>query len=299
MSELRDPVRRAADQYQPPNDWRERIDDRVRARRRNRRVAAVVVGLGIPIVLVLLATLTLSKDSQPAVIPAGKQCPSGGGLKPTIFWRAEGTTRDVISGIDAILRDDATFGPGIVGNAFALDGDGDFIEVPDGRAPHLGSKDFTISFWVKFNSTEGSPVLIEDWIETKALSGPKGWTVVKLKNDVIGFGTNAGGFDSKPLEIPVKTWIHIAVRRAGGDLSTFVDGRLVAGGPMENPRRSTDSTASLMIGHRGSPDETAGSRDRRGFFLNGSIDEIAFFIGQGLSDDAIQQIFETRGACLP
>ena len=300
MSDLRDPVRRAADKYEPPPNWRDRINERVRVRRRNRRLAAGIVGLGIPILLLalLLANVTLSSDSQPAVNPPARQCQPGR-PEPTAFWRAENTTTDIASGIKAILHGDATFEPGVVGNSFALDGDGDFVEVPDSRAPHLGSNNFTISIWVKFNSTEGSPVLIEDWIETKSLHGPKGWTVVKLKNDVVGFGTNVGGYDSQPLEIQANTWIHIAIRRANGDLSTFVDGQLVAGGAMEYPGRSTDSEASLMIGHRGSPDETPGSRDRRGFFLNGSVDEIAFFIGQGLSDDAIRRIFETRGACLP
>jgi len=301
MSELRDRVRRAADQYHPPTDWRERIHERVRTQRRNRRLAAGIAGLGIPIVLlaVLVANVTLSSDSQPAVNLPAKRCELESGPDPTLFWRAEGATTDITSGVRASLRGDAAFGPGIVGNAFVLDGDGDFVEVPDNRAPHLGSKDFTISLWVRFTSTKGEQVLIEDWIETKALSGPKGWTLTKLKTDVIGFGTNAGGVDSKPLEIPSDTWIHVAVRRAGGDLSIFVDGQLLASGPMEYPLRATDSRASLKIGHRGSPDDTPGSRDRRGFFLDGSIDEIAIFIGQGLSDGAIQRIFETRGACLP
>ena len=301
MSELRDRVRRAADQYRPPTDWRERIDEHVRTRRRNRRLAAGIVGLGIPIVLlaVLVANVTLSSDSQPAVNPPAQRCQPVGGPDPTLFWRAEETPTDVTSGVRASLRGDAAFGPGIVGNAFVLDGDGDFVEVPDNRAPHLGSKDFTISLWVRFTSTKGEQVLIEDWIETGPPGGPKGWTLTKLKTDVIGFGTNAGGVDSKPLEIPIDTWVHVAVRRAGGELSTFVDGQLVANGPMEYPRRATDSTASLKIGHRGSPADTPGSRDRRGFFLDGSIDEIAIFIGQGLSDGAIQRIFETRGACLP
>jgi hypothetical protein len=297
MSDLRNPVRRAAERYEPPSDWLERIQDRAQSRRRNRRLAAVVVGLGVPIVLLalVLANVSQSSDSQ----PAAPRCQSGNTPEPTAFWRAESTTTDVISGIVGGLRGDAGFGPGIVGNAFVFDGEGDFFEVPDGRAPHIGTRDFTISLWVKFASTQGEQVLIEDWIANRELAGRNGWTLTKLKTNVLGFGTNAGGVDSEPLDLAIDTWIHVVARQADGEVSTFVDGRLVANGPLVKPNRSTDTTASLKIGHRGSPDDTPGSQDRRGFFLNGSIDEVALYIGHGPSDSAIRRIYETRGVCLP
>jgi hypothetical protein len=203
-----------------------------------------------------------------------------------------------MSGIAGGLRGDAGFGPGIVGDAFTFDGEGDFIEIPDGRAPHIGTRDFTISLWVRFASTKGEQVLIEDWISNKG-AGRNGWTLTKLKDDVVGFATNAGGVDSEPLDLPIDTWIHVVARQAEGRLSTFVDGRLVANAAVVTPGRSVDSTASLKIGHRGSPDDTPGSRDRRGFFLNGSVDEVALYVGHWLSDGAIRRIYETRGACRP
>jgi hypothetical protein len=218
---------------------------------------------------------------------------------PTEYWSADGSTTDTISGIEAILRGGASYGPGIVGNAFALDGKDDFIEVPDSRSPKLGGQNFTISFWVRFTSTQGEQVLMEDWIETKALSGPKGWTLTKLRNNAIGFGSDAGGVGANQPDLPVDTWINIAVRRANGPLSLFVDGQMVANNAMDYPKEAIDSTASLKFGHRGSPDDTPGSRDHRGFFLNGSIDEIALYVGDRLSNAEIQRIFETRGACLP
>jgi len=302
MSELRDSVRRAADQYQPPSDWLERVNNRIRTRRRNRRIAAGIVGLGIPFVLLaaLLVNLTSSGDSAPAVKPpAERQCQGEPLPQPTESWSADGPTTDAISGIEATLRDGASFGPGIVGNAFALDGKDDFIEVPDSNSPRFGAQNFTISFWVRFRSTHGEQVLMEDWIETKALSGPKGWTLTKLRNNAIGFGSDAGGVGATQPDLPVDTWIHIAVRRANGPLSLFVDGQMVANNAMDFAKESIDSTASLKFGHRGSPDDTPGSRDHRGFFLNGWIDEIAFYIGNRLSNAEIHTIFETRGACLP
>jgi hypothetical protein len=74
---------------------------------------------------------------------------------------------------------------------------------------------------------------------------------------------------------------------------------MVANNAMDYPKEAIDSTASLKVGHRGSPDDTPGSRDHRGFFMKGSIDEIALFIGDRLSNAEIHTIFEARGACLP
>lgn len=303
MSDLKDPLRRAAEHHEPPADWLERIRERARTRHRNRRLTAGIVGLGIPIVLlaVILANLTGSSGSGPAVNPnPAQRCKVKAAPNPTAFWRAEDTTRDVISGVSGVLHGNAGFGPGIVGKAFILDGNGDFIEFPDGAgAPQFGSKDFTISLWVRFTSTKGEQVLIEDWISNRNLLGMNGWTLTKLKTNVIGIGTNAGGVDTERLDLSINTWIHIAVRRANGSLSTFVDGQLEASEPMDRPSRPIDSTAYLKIGHRGSPEDTPGSQDHRGFFLNGSVDEIALYVGHGLSDTAIHRIYQARGACLP
>ena len=303
MSDLKNQLRRAAEHHEPPADWLERIRERARTRHRNRRLAAGIVGLGIPSILlaVILANVTGSSGSGPAVSPSPAQrCKVQAAPKPIAFWRAEDTTGDVISGVGGVLHGNAAFGPGIVGKAFALDGEGDFIDFPDeAGAPQFGSKDFTISLWVRFTSTKGEQVLIEDWIANRDLLGMNGWTLTKLKTNVIGIGTNAGGVDTQPLDLPINTWMHIAVRRADGNLSTFVDGQLVASAPMKRPSQSIDSTAYLKIGHRGSPEDTPGSQDHRGFFLNGSVDEIALYVGHGLSDSAIHRIYEARGACLP
>jgi hypothetical protein len=58
-----------------------------------------------------------------------------------------------------------------------------------------------------------------------------------------------------------------------------------------DPSGTLDTTSSLKFGHRGSPNDTPGSLDDRGFFLDGRIDEIELFVERALSDDEIRSIY--------
>ena len=62
----------------------------------------------------------------------------------TSWWPGDGSTEDLIGNRDAVLRDDATFGSGLIAQAFSLDGDGDFIDVPHDPALNVGTGDFTV-----------------------------------------------------------------------------------------------------------------------------------------------------------
>jgi hypothetical protein len=84
-----------------------------------------------------------------------------------------------------------------------------------------------------------------------------------------------------------------AARRQGGEISFLMNGTPVASGAFSGDR---DSTSSLKFGHRGSPSDTPGSDDGRGFFLNGRIDEVEGFVGWALSDTEIQAIFSAGSA---
>jgi hypothetical protein len=186
----------------------------------------------------------------------------------------------------------------MIGQAFALDGMHDFVEVPDDPAFNVGSGDFTVSLWVKFASKEGMQVLIEDWVETFQPSTSRGWTLFKLEGPGVALAlAGAGHVTASRLDLPVDTWIHVAGRRLDGSVSIFVNGALARSRPLVDPERPLDSAASLKFGHRGNPEDTPGSLDERGFFLHGGLDDIALFVGRGLSDAQIRRIFETQSAC--
>lgn len=300
MSDLRDTMRDAADRHRPPDDWYERVHERVRTRRRNRRIRAGVVGVGVSLVLAipLVAQLTAPDQSQSRVGSA-TACGAGKTVPPTGWWRGNGSVADAAGGRDALLHGNATYGPGVNGSAFKLDGEGDFVEVPDDDALNVGSDDFTVSLWVRFTSTEREQVLIEDWIETFDSSTSTGWTLTKLKSNAIGFATGApGAAETDQVDLPVDTWIHVAARRSDGTLSIFVNGALAAANAIDDAHEPLDSSASLKFGRRGSPDDTPSSLDTRAFFLNGQLDEVKLFVGRGLSDETILDIFESRSSCI-
>lgn len=171
------------------------------------------------------------------------------------WWPGDGNTNDIIGGRNALLHDNATTGPGFVGGAFLLDGAGDFVEVPHDPALNVGTGDFTVDFWVNFNSTAGEQVLVEKFVEMFTIFST-GWTFTKVADDSLvlavgGVGTLA---QSGPLPLPTNTWIHLAARRSGGVVTIFVDGTPVATGPPGGA--NADSTSSLKFGHRGSPGDT-------------------------------------------
>jgi hypothetical protein len=298
MSDLRSQMRRAADRHTPPDDWLDHIHERVRTKRRKQRVSAGIVALGVFVAAagVFIRQVTTEEARRPGGTPSawGVGC----SVEPTAWWRGDGSGIDVAGGNDAILHGDTAFVDGLVGGAFQLDGKGDWLEIPNDPSIKVGSGDFAVSMWVRYRSTDGEQVFAEEWIETHEQGSQEGWTLTKLRNNVIGFGFGrAGGIDTKRLALSTNTWIQVVARRMAGTMSIFVNGSLVASADMTNPDKVADSTATLKFGHRGGPDDTPRSRDRRGFFLNGEVDEIQLFVGQGLSDADIEKVFQARSAC--
>jgi hypothetical protein len=224
----------------------------------------------------------------------------------TGWWPGDGNTDDIVGDRTAVLRDDATFGAGHVGDAFVLDGSGDFVEVPHDPALDVGSGDFTVDLWVKFNDSTGEQVLVEKWVQH--FDDPPtstGWTFTKLADNSIGLFTADGlgkdnGARSTPLTIPPNTWVHLAARRSGSTIEVLMNGVVVASNTDPPEVVDLDTAASLKFGHRGSPDDTPGSLDLRGFFLNGRIDEVELFVGRALSDAEIQDIVMagSAGKCI-
>jgi hypothetical protein len=214
----------------------------------------------------------------------------------TGWWPGDGNTDDIIGGRSAVLKGDATTGPGFVGEAFLLDGDGDFVNVEHHEALNIGYSDFTVALWVFFNDTAGEQVLAEKYIQGGEQGPSKGWTLTKLENNVLGFGIfseeEGGAAIDTPDPIPIApfTWYHFAATRRGATLITYVNGQPVAIAE-DSPLVNADSNSSLKFGHRGHPDDTPGSEDDRGFYLNGGIDEAQIFVGRALSPDRISAIF--------
>jgi hypothetical protein len=294
-------VRRA---LRPPENAYERLLMRRNRKRRNSRIAAGVLSLAIAFGGLLAVVNAFTQGGEEAG-PGPKCVPSPPGLVG--WWPGDGSASDVAGGSDATLHGDATFGPGLVGQAFVLDGAGDFVSVPDDPALNVGTRTFTVSWWTMFDATEGESVLLEKWIQ--GAEDTMGWTVTMSEKHMEGTLVDAaftlettGGFSARtpPLRVDQRTWIHFAVRRSGNTFDLLINGEVLASNAA--PKRTVidlDSPASLKFGHRGSREDTPGSVDDRGLFLNGRIDEVRIF-GRAVSNDEIRAMIEAeadRGRC--
>jgi len=115
----------------------------------------------------------------------------------TGWWPGNGTTEDIVSFRNGIFKGGATTGTGLVDQAFALDGEDDYIEVPDDPALNFGTGDFTVDLWVSFNNLSGEQVLVEKWIQAEGQGHTfsQGWTMQMIDNQIYFVMDDGSGGD--------------------------------------------------------------------------------------------------------
>jgi len=229
------------------------------------------------------------------IVGKNKDClspPSG----MVAWWPGDGNADDIIGGHTGVLVGDATFDEGLVGEAFSLDGNGDFINIPHNEELDLGTEDFTLDFWVYFRSIEGESIMVEKWIQ-KGTGSPDtrtiGWSYTKI-GDAIRFTFSNTDYDEHPIDvtpasIPTNAWIFVAVTRSNYTYTLYWNGESICE-EMLTQAYNLDSNSSLKFGHRGNPEDTPGSWDNRQFYLNGLIDEVGLY-NRALSAEEIKDIF--------
>jgi len=209
----------------------------------------------------------------------------------TGWWPADGNAEDIKDRRPGYFMGDATTGPGLVDKAFLLDGDGDYIEVPDDPALNFGAGNFTVDLWVNFSDSSGQQILIEKWIDNYPNS--EGWTLIKVENSLyFTWGNGEGQEDAIGVDIPgVKPhiWYHIAVARYDEFVLLYLNGIAIAGKTYTVPL-NLDSSTDLLFGR---------TRDDRGFYLNGRIDEVQIYNGTALTQDQIFDLYSAgrQGSC--
>ena len=308
MRSYKDDLERARRALRPPENAYERLLERRGRKRRNNRIAAGLLGL------------VIASSGLFAVVSAFTRGGEEAGPAPSAFrlqrglvgwWPGDGNAMDVVGGRVATLHGDATFGPALVGQAFVLDGDGDFVSVPDDPALNVGVEDFTVAWWAMFDATEGESVLLEKWIQgSPAGDDVTGWTVTMSETPLEGTVVDTtftlettGGFsvETPALRVDPRMWIHFAVRRRRDTFELLMNGEVVASkAAPKGMVIDLDSPASLKFGHRGDPEDTPGSIDDRGLFLDGRIDEARLFVSRAVSNDDIRAMIESeanRGRC--
>lgn len=253
---------------------------------------------GIPlraVMNVVFKELSTAATTQFPLQLACVQPPSG-----IIGWWSGDNTFDLINGNNAVLHDDAGFAAGKVGNAFNLDGIGDYVSIP--YSSNLDPSEITVEFWVSGpqmnqqpGNTGGGVILVEN---SPIHADYEGWYIFLTPSG--GIGTAIGnGVQWNPvisnfgLYYPTG-WRHVAMTYDGTYLQLYLDGV-----PQLGPVGNLVSNAQLSTGR----DINIGASWNNGNFarfFKGLIDEVEIY-DRALSVSEIQSIFNagSAGKCKP
>lgn len=159
------------------------------------------------------------------------------------------------------------------GNAsMLLDGTGDYITYGDSDDFILGSNDFTIDLWVRFNALPLNDVY-QAFFGQHTDSNNYIYFVIGNSSGTYYYSLicrDAGTFTHNiniVTTISTQTWYHVALVKASNVISVYQDGVLV--NSVNNSYAIPDKTGAFMIGNR--PTST--------YYLNGWIDEFRFSNG--------------------
>jgi hypothetical protein len=155
------------------------------------------------------------------------------------------------------------------GGSMLFDGNGDALFVPPSQNPNFGSGNFTIEFWIYYNSLTGFQTIISNGYTTTVTNG---WVVQTGNGDgKINFyrlvaPSNAFliAADAGP-SISTGVWYHIAIVRNGTTTTIYRDGTSV--GSATDTTEYTATAANFYVG--------GGSNTGfNNYYLNGYIDDL-------------------------
>jgi hypothetical protein len=206
------------------------------------------------------------------------------------WWPGEGNALDIVGHYDGTLLAGATFGTGLVGQAFSLDGIDDDIVVNNTAA--LNPTSITVEAWVNPNSVTGLADVVTKWgfdatIDSYFLGLVNSGGVVRVIGAIGDGATGDNGFSGGT--VTLNTWSHIAMTY---DAATGVN-RVYLNGISVNQRVRANgvyaTTSRVFIGREDSNNNR---------FFNGLIDEPTIY-NRALSDAEILAIYNagSNGKC--
>lgn len=202
------------------------------------------------------------------------------------LWRAEGDVIDSVNAIHATSTS-AGYAPGKLGQSFAFDGRGKRIEFGD--VPELRFTDqFGFDFWMYLNDATpfgGGQVIL---FRGDARPGLDPYAVaINFPQQLIFKIDNEQGESTRvEMDVPLRTWLHVAVVFSEGRLMLYVNGELAA-----ETHGTVLPFATLMAGGGFVLGNTTASHN---FPFNGLIDEIAAY-SRALSASEVSILYRLGG----
>ena len=150
-------------------------------------------------------------------------------------------------------------------SSLLLDGNSDYVTVPDSADWDFGTGDFTFDTWVRFANVGDRQCILDistRQIEIDLFPGGTDYLSVYLMNGA------ASTFAWSP---SVDTWYHVALTRSGTNLKAFIDGTQI-GSTVTNSTDITGGSGVLALGR-----ENGGN-----WYFNGNIDAARITKGTAL-----------------
>lgn len=158
------------------------------------------------------------------------------------------------------------------GAAGLFDGTGDWIDTPDSADWTLGTSNFTIEMWARFNALGVQSVLCAQ-CNNAVSNATTSFLIRKDSNNTIlafvGEGGTTPGLCGSVGTVTTGQWYHLAYVRNGISFKLYIDGTEDGNYSSGNPTVN-DSAYKLSIGR---PGEAAGN------YFNGWIDDFRFTVG--------------------
>ena len=184
-------------------------------------------------------------------------------------YAAEGNGNDGTGSNNATLVNGATFGPGISGQAFLLDGENDYVSIPTDAS--LRSPNLTVEGWFKFSSVPNGAVLL--FSKTLGVNSTDDSYAVWYDAGTLNYGFSNGSFAfaSIPFAVDVGVWRHLAF--------TFDDLNDIVSLYVDGVSLSSFSTTSSILYDANSPHVFGADIESGdpGFFFPGSIDDTRIY----------------------
>jgi|GEM_PF-2752533 len=196
----------------------------------------------------------------------------------TSYWPFDGTANDIVNGNHGTPHGDAAYADGKFGQALSLDGDGDYVSIPDSTSLDL-SGEMTVEAWIKVAVHKNYNAIVikgEDVAENYELllyADGRLHSPIKFTDGSRTY-LNASG------AITDNNWHHVAMTYKPGQWIIYVDGEKKAE-RTDISKTPLTNNIPLFIG----AEQYLGSFRTERFF-NGDIDEVGIW-NRALSPEEI------------
>ena len=196
-------------------------------------------------------------------------------------WHLDNNLNDDMFDNHGVLKGNAVYGPGKIGQAIQLDGNNSYGEVPDSDSLDSNLKTMTLSAWVKINSFPGSDKEYKEYAPVDKggsyhfAIGPWGHVAfdVGTKNYALGsLGTIAT--NATP-QLSRGNWCHLVGTYDGSFANLYVNGTKEGTGPQAISGSIADNPNPFYFN-----------------WMDGMVDEVRIY-NRALSDDEVKALYDS------